>query len=169
VRRRPPRARVSFTGAQRLLAVDVGVRAGLALYGDDGRLIWYRSRNFGSTARLRRAAPGLLAGIPGLAYVALEGGGTVADVWEREADRLAATVIRVSAEEWRGALLYPREQRTGAQAKQRADGLARRVIAWSGAPRPTSLNDDAAEAVLVGLWAVVTVGWLDAIPTAVRR
>lgn len=111
----------------------------------------------------------MLAELPGLTYVALEGGGTVADIWEREAERVAATVIRVSAEEWRGALLYPREQRTGAQAKQRADGLARRVIAWSSAPRPTSLNDDAAEAVLVGLWAVVSVGWLDAIPAAVRR
>lgn len=149
--------------------MDVGVRAGLALYGDDGRVIWYRSRNFGSTARLRRAAPVVLGDIPGLAYVALEGGGVVADIWEREAERLAATVIRVSAEEWRAELLYPREQRTGVQAKQHADALARRVIAWSGAPRPTSLTHDAAEAVLVGLWASVSIGWLDAIPAAVRR
>ena len=149
--------------------MDVGVRAGLALYGDDGRVIWYRSRNFGSTARLRRAAPVVLADIPGLAYVALEGGGVVADIWEREAERLGATVIRVSAEEWRAELLYPREQRTGTQAKQHADALARRAIAWSGAPRPTSLTHDAAEAVLVGLWAAVSIGWLDAIPPAVRR
>ena len=149
--------------------MDVGVRAGLALYGDDGRVIWYRSRNFGSTARLRRAAPVVLANIPGLAHVALEGGGVIADIWEREAERLAATVIRVSAEEWRAELLYPREQRSGAQAKQHADALARRAIAWSGAPRPTSLTHDAAEAVLVGLWAVVSIGWLDAIPPAVRR
>lgn len=145
------------------------MRAGLALYGDDGRVVWYRSRNFGSTARLRRAAPVVLAEIPGLAYVALEGGGPVADIWEREAERLAATVIRVSAEEWRATLLYPREQRSGSQAKQHADTLARRVIAWSGAPRPTSLTHDAAEAVLVGLWAVVDLGWLDAIPAALRR
>ena len=149
--------------------MDVGVRAGLALYGDDGRVIWYRSRNFGSTARLRRAAPVVLADIPGLTYVALEGGGVIADIWEREAERLAATVIRVSAEEWRAELLYPREQRSGAQAKQHADALARRAIAWSGAPSPTSLTHDAAEAVLVGLWAVVSIGWLDAIPPAVRR
>ena len=149
--------------------MDVGVRAGLALYGDDGRVIWYRSRNFGSTARLRRAAPVVLADISGLTYVALEGGGVIADIWEREAERLAATVIRVSAEEWRAELLYPREQRSGAQAKQHADALARRAIAWSGAPRPTSLTHDAAEAVLVGLWAAVSIGWLDAIPGAVRR
>jgi hypothetical protein len=149
--------------------VDVGVRAGLALYGDDGRVVWYRSRNFGSTARLRRAAPALLAEIPNLAYVALEGGGPVSDIWEREAERLAATVIRVSAEEWRAALLYPREQRSGTQAKQHADLLARRMIAWSDAPRPTSLRHDAAEAVLVGLWAVMSLGWLTAPPPSLRR
>jgi len=111
----------------------------------------------------------LLAEIPGLAYVALEGGGTVADIWRREAERLGASVIPVSAEEWRAELLYPREQRSGAQAKQRADALARRAIAWSGAARPTSLTHDAAEAVLVGLWAAVSVGWLEGIPAAVRR
>lgn len=152
-----------------MLAVDVGVRAGLALFGDDGRVIWYRSRNFGSTARLRRAAPAVLSDIPGLTHVALEGGGTVADIWEREAQRAAADVIRVSAEEWRAALLYPREQRSGRQAKRHADALARRVIAWSDAPRPTSLTHDAAEAVLVGLWASLSLGWLDAPPPGLRR
>ncbi|MEN9933480.1 MAG: hypothetical protein RLZZ387_59, partial [Chloroflexota bacterium] len=29
-----------------LLAVDVGLRAGLALFDQDGRLRWYRSHNF---------------------------------------------------------------------------------------------------------------------------
>ncbi|HET7456853.1 MAG TPA: hypothetical protein VFJ74_04300 [Gemmatimonadaceae bacterium] len=111
----------------------------------------------------------MLAELPGLTYVALEGGGTVADIWEREAERVAATVIRVSAEDWRRELLYPREQRTGTQAKQHADVLARRVIAWSGAPRPTSLTHDAAEAVLVGLWASLSLGWLAAPPAALRR
>lgn len=43
-----------------LLAVDVGVRTGLALYGDAGRLRWYRSHNLGSIARLKRAAPAFI-------------------------------------------------------------------------------------------------------------
>ena len=43
-----------------LLAVDLGVRTGLACWGDDGRLRWYRSQNFGDAARLRRAIPALL-------------------------------------------------------------------------------------------------------------
>ncbi len=44
-------------GMQTLLAVDLGVRTGLALYGGDGRLLRYRSQNFGSAARLRQSPP----------------------------------------------------------------------------------------------------------------
>jgi hypothetical protein len=147
-----------------LLAVDVGVRTGLAVYRDDGRLIWYRSRNFGAAARLRRAIPALLHDAFDPAYVALEGGGPLADHWASAAERHGAHVRRVSAEEWRSLFLLPREQRTGEQAKRVADVLARRVIVWSGAPRPTSLRHDAAEAILLGLWGVIAVGWLDAVP-----
>ena len=46
--------------------------------------------------------------------------------------------------------------------------LARQVIEWSGARRPTSLRHDAAEAILVGLWAVLQEGWLDHSPIPVR-
>ena len=44
-----------------LLAVDLGLRTGFALYGRDGRLVSYRSQNLGSKARLKRAAGSLLA------------------------------------------------------------------------------------------------------------
>lgn len=152
-----------------LLAVDLGVRTGLACYGDDGRLRWYRSHNFGAAARLRRAIPALLETPPDLARVVIEGGGALADAWESEAERRAITVQRVSAEEWRGVFLLPREQRSGAQAKDVASRLARRVIEWSDAPRPTSLRHDAAEAILVGLWGVLSAGWLRGIPDALRR
>lgn len=99
----------------------------------------------------------------------LEGGGPVADVWEREAARRGLPVLRVAAEDWRERLLYAREQRSGPQAKGAADGLARKVIDWSGAARPTSLRHDAAEAILLGLWALLEVGWLEAVPPEVRR
>jgi hypothetical protein len=151
-----------------LLAVDLGLRSGLALYGPDGRLRTYRSQNFGSQSRLKRAVPSVLAGSGELAWLVLEGGGPVADVWEREASRRALPVLRVSAKDWRERLLYAREQRSGGQAKDAADGLARRVIAWSGAPKPTSLRHDAAEAILLGLWGVLEVGWLAQVPPEVR-
>ena len=152
-----------------LLAVDLGVRTGLALFGADGRVRWYRSQNFGNAARLRRGVGPVLDALPGLSRLVVEGGGALAKIWEREADRRGVVVRRVFAERWRDLLLLPREQRSGAQAKQRADLLARRVIDWSGAPRPTSLRHDAAEAVLVGLWGVIDAGWLAAPPEELRR
>lgn len=152
-----------------LLAVDLGLRTGLALYADDGRLLWYRSQNFGSSTRLRRAVHGLLNTLPELGWLVVEGGGNLADIWQREAEKRGVASLRISAERWREQLLLPREQRTGKQAKHSADDLARRVIAWSGAARPTSLRHDAAEAILVGLWGVLEVEWLARVPDEVRR
>ena len=88
-----------------LLAVDLGVRTGLASYGDDGRLRWYRSHNFGSAARLRRAIPGLLDEPSDLARIVLEGGGPLAEGWSREAEQRDLIVQHVSAEEWRALFL----------------------------------------------------------------
>src|SRR5690242_9922749 len=91
-----------------LLAVDLGLRTGLAFYGADGRLRWYRSQNFGAPGRLRRAVPALLEGVSDLV---VEGGGELASAWSTEAAQRAIQVRWVSAETWRRAFLYPREQR----------------------------------------------------------
>lgn len=152
-----------------LLAVDLGVRTGLALFGRDGRLVWYRSQNYGTLARLRRGASAVLQGLPDLTWLVLEGGGDTAEAWEREARRRGIPLRKIGAEPWRELLLLPREQRHGAQAKRHAGALARRVIAWSAAARPTSLRHDAAEAILIGLWAVLELGWLPSLPPELAR
>ena len=152
-----------------LLAVDVGVKTGLSLFGSDGRLVWYRSHNLGAASRLRRAVPRVFDEAPDLSRLVLEGGGPVADLWAREAARRGIVLRKIPAETWRELLLYPREQRTGAQAKQSAAARARRVIDWSGAPKPTALRHDAAEAILVGLWGVIDAGWLERVPEELRR
>ena len=151
-----------------LLAIDLGLRAGFALYGDDGRLRWYRSHNFGAAARLRKGVPSILAEQADLAWIVIEGGGELATPWLREAERRKLGLKQIGAETWRGALLYDREQRSGVAAKRHADLLARRVIDWAHAPRPTALRHDAAEAILIGLWAVIEVGWLASVPAQVR-
>ncbi len=153
-----------------LLAVDLGLRTGLALYGHDGRLVAYRSQNLGTRTRLRRAAAGVLADYDGLEHVVLEGGGDLADLWSAAAQRAGLRARIIDAGVWRRLLLLPRDQRTGADAKAAADALARAIIAWSGAPRPKgALRHDAAEAIGVGLWGVLNAGWLDQVPEAVRR
>lgn len=150
-----------------LLAVDVGLRCGLANYGDDGRLCWYRSHNFGSRARLKRAIPSILHEQMDTAWLVVEGG-VYAELWTSIARKADIDVVQIAAEDWRRDLLLAREQRNAATAKQSADLLARRVIAWSAAPAPTSLRHDAAEAILIGLWGVIRVGWLDRPPAALR-
>lgn len=152
-----------------LLAIDLGLRTGLAYYGADGRLHRYGSHNFGSVTRLRRGVATILAETGDVEWLYIEGGGPLGEIWAREAARRGIMARLVSAETWRQDLLYQREQRKGEQAKRVADTLARRVIVWSGAPRPTALRHDAAEAILVGLWAVLQVGWLERLPDDLRR
>lgn len=152
-----------------LLAVDVGLKTGLALFGRDGRLRWYRSRKLGSAIRLRRIVHGLLDENPDIQWLVLEGGGALADIWEREARRRHIDVLPVCAETWRKRLLHPRQRRTGLAAKKNACLLARRFIEWSSAPRPTSLRVDTAESILIGIWAVLELGWLDAFPGEVKK
>ena len=152
-----------------LLAVDLGLKTGLALYGGDGKLVWYRSHNFGTTERLRRGVFGIVEGIPELTAIVVEGGGNLATVWEKEAERRGIAVRRVGAEVWRQLFLLPREQRSGTEAKRWAGHMARKIITWSHTAQPSSLRHDAAEAILVGLWGVLHLGWLEALPAELRR
>lgn len=147
-----------------LLGVDLGLATGLALYGRDGRLRWYRSHHFGTRTQLRRGVHGLLGEHPELEWIVIEGGGPLAAIWDREAVWRGIRMIRIGAEQWRAALFRPGQHRDRGHAKSAAEQLALRVIEWSGAPRPTRLRHDTAEAVLIGLWGVVRVGWLAGLP-----
>jgi hypothetical protein len=152
-----------------LLAVDVGLRTGMALFRPDGKLAWYRSRKLGSTARLKKISHSLLKEIPDLACLVLEGGGPLAKIWVAEAKRREIPVKPVCAEIWRKLFLYPREQEGRGKAKRQAFKIARQVIEWSGAPRPTSLRHDTAEAILIGLWGVLELGWIKALPEGIKK
>lgn len=143
-----------------LLAVDLGLKTGIALYNGAGRLIWYRSQHFANNAALRRAVHRLLRETAGLTVIYLEGGGDLSHIWQHEAGKRDVPVREIAAETWRARLLYQRDQRNGRQAKRKADELARRVIEWSDAPKPKSLRHDASEAILIGLWGAIDQGWL---------
>ncbi|MFO0890102.1 MAG: hypothetical protein U0790_13310 [Isosphaeraceae bacterium] len=147
-----------------LLGVDLGLMTGLALFGGDGRLRWYRSHHFGNRDQLRRGVHGLLREIEGLRWLVLEGGGPISDIWEHEAARRGVGLIRLSAEDWRAGFFRPGDHRDRKRAKASAEGFARRVIDWSGVRKPARLGHDAAEAVLIGLWGVIQVGWLSGPP-----
>lgn len=142
-----------------LLAIDLGLRCGMALYGDDGRLRSYRSVHYESIAQLKRAAARILSDVQGLAWIVTEGDYTLAAIWERAAMKQGVRVQRVSAESWRQALLLQRERSNATEARRHAAQLARRVIEQCQAPRATTQRIDAAEAICVGLWAVQHMGW----------
>ena len=142
-----------------LLAVDLGLRTGLAAYDDTGTLLWYRSQNYGSPARLRRAVPGVLDRVHALTHLFLEGDRNLAEIWARAASRHDIEPHMVAAETWRAALLAPRLRRTGPDAKRNAESLAREIIERTGARKPTSLRHDAAEAILIGFWGATQLGW----------
>lgn len=142
-----------------LLALDLGLHMGFAEYDSSGRLTRYGSRHFPTRGALKAAVFPMLLEVRDLEWLYAEGSRSLAHPWLKEATKRGASTRLVAAETWRPDILLPREQRTGALAKTHADRVARDVIRSDGLPGPTSLRHDAAEAILLGLWAVRELGW----------
>ncbi|MBN2791961.1 MAG: hypothetical protein JXQ81_05575 [Desulfuromonadales bacterium] len=155
---------MTFQRKNHLLAVDVGLHTGLALFSEEPQLIWYRSHHLASPQKLKKMLAKLLRDTPRPTHIYLEGGGPLAELWLHEADKLALNIKQIAAERWRERLLYARQQTSGHQAKKEADGLARQVIVALGGKKPTQLRHDTAEAILVGLYGLLELGWLSAWP-----
>lgn len=147
-----------------LLAVDVGLHTGLALFDDSSRLLWYRSHHLSNPQKLKKIIAKLLRDDPRPTHIYLEGGGPLADLWMRDAERLGIGIRQIQAEQWRRRLLYPRQHKSGPQAKREAGELARQVIDALGGKKPTQLRHDTAEAILVGLFGLLELGWLESWP-----
>lgn len=153
----------------RLLAVDLGLATGFALMSSHPRLERVGSRRFASRSALRSGASTLLREVetPGggpPAVVVLEGDRDLARIWARRAEHRGARTLQVPPEQWRAVLLHPREQRNAREAKQAARRLAPVVARTFGSTVRTSLGSDAAEAVLIGLWALLELGWIAQLP-----
>ncbi len=142
-----------------LLAVDAGVRTGLALFSRQGRLVWCRSHNLGTTARLKKAAARVLFELPYLEVLVVEGGGQTASIWEHAAGKRHLSFRLIQAQDWRQDFLLPRERISAAKAKAAACRLAGSILRDEGWTSPTTPGHDAAEAALIGLWAAVQLGW----------
>jgi hypothetical protein len=146
---------------QRVLAIDLGLHMGLAAFDIDNitrteSLLWFRSRHVAGIAELKRLVAPVLdeaAGDGRLDVVVVEGDPRYADVWRKLTDKRGIAMVRVAPEVWRASLLLPREQRTGLDAKAHAQHIATDCIARGRAAKPrTPINDDAAEAIAIGVW-----------------
>lgn len=142
---------------QRLLAVDLGLRTGLALFDGEGRLLWARSHHFPDITRLKSAVWELLREARATELVA-EGDTHLGRIWALAAEKQGAAVEIVQAQTWRRVMLLPREQRSGAEAKRRALLRAAEVVRRAGLPVRT-MRDDTAEAILLGVWRLQALGW----------
>lgn len=136
-----------------VLAVDLGLRCGLAYFEDSGTLVWFRSHHFANVGALKRAVYGLVRDADP-AVVVVEGDRRLAAIWERSALKLGATLVHPSPEQWRRDLLLPREQTSSAVAKASARTLAEQIIAERGVAGATELRTDTAEAICLGWWAL---------------
>lgn len=148
----------------RLLAVDLGLRCGLACYTQQGQLAWYRSTHFPSPRALRQAVYKLLRH-NGISHLVLEGGGQLVCPWQKAAWQLDIALTCLDAGQWRQQLLRPQMQTSQQQAKSAAQKLALQVIPWAQGPAPrTTLRHDSAEAILVGLYMLWRWGWIAQLP-----
>lgn len=144
-----------------LMAVDLGVRTGLAVFGSDGRLYWYRSQNFGTAARLRRAVPWILSLQDDLRYIVIEGGGPLLKIWESGLRHTSVELIRIMAEDWRNEIFYPKEHQNRRQSKANSVYYAMRAVHQLAVHRITPVDDNTADAILAGLYGMKLLGWID--------
>jgi len=143
-----------------LLAVDVGLHTGLALFNDQPELLWYRSHHLATPAKLKKIIAKLLREPPLPTHLFLEGSGPLAELWQLEAAKHALPVVQLPAEQWRQKFFYARQMRSGPLAKREALVLARQAIDQLGGKKPTSLRHDTAEAILLGVYGLLELGWL---------
>lgn len=147
-----------------LLAIDLGLRMGLARFDVQGRVCGYHAQHFASRAALKRQVYATLAPMRPLDAIIMEGDRALAAIWRKLPERKwGIPITLIQAHTWREALLLPRQrEHGGSKAKQHAQDMAAELIAWSDAPLPTStLRHDAAEAILIGAWACAQRGWYD--------
>lgn len=142
-----------------LLAVDAGLRTGLALVDGAGRLVWCRSHNLGSAVRLKKAAARILYELADLEYVVVEGGGSLTDIWVHAATRRGLPCRVIQAQDWREDFLLPREMASGSKAKAAARRFVSTIVRGEGWTSPTLPGHDAAEAALIGIWMAARLGW----------
>lgn len=166
-------------GEDLLLAVDLGLKSGVALFGSRGKLLRYEQFHFerdslhDTAQRLltkweqeafqpdgERAQEHIVP--PRVTHVAIEGAdGYMLRAWADAATDLS--ILRVLPEEWRAELLLERERTSGSNAKAASRLIARQVVEDFGVmPRHEGkFPTDVAEAVCLGLYVSSKLGWVD--------
>ena len=141
-------------GREVLLAVDLGLSTGIALFDDAGRLCSYRSHHLPDKSSFRRWVNSTLQEFSELQYVIIEGGGDLAEIWKKALAKRNIRLKLINAGTWRQEFLLPREQRSGSRSKEVAIEMAMELIRNSSVKNKGSLRHDTAEAIMTGLYGV---------------
>lgn len=170
---------------QLLLSVDLGLRTGVSMYDDKGRLRRYENFQLESAEELQKMAETLLEewereankqsnllksdeGTENhwkVTHIAIEGGDPpLAEAW-RSAANGQRCLLYVKPEEWRSDLLTKEEMLSGESSKAASRARAQQIVTQYGDAPMTNLQQssdfqtDMAESVLLGLHVTRRLGW----------
>lgn len=186
-----PRELTPENARQMMVAVDLGLRTGLALYSDDGRLLEYEHAVYETAEDLEAKCLKLMSEWEAkyqrpnnnenieddkasfhITHVAVEGADVaLRAVWKSMAeDHLHCRLLLVKPEEWRADLLLAKEKASGEAAKEASRLIARQIVAdYGGRLHEGKLATDVAEAVLLGYHVSRRLGWIPRKEPCVRR
>ncbi|GAX26125.1 hypothetical protein FisN_24Hh002 [Fistulifera solaris] len=166
-----------------LLAVDLGLRTGLSLFNDEGKLLRFDNFQFESPEQLLRAAKSVLSTWEEdvketddrgrrwkISKIAIEGGDPpLRDAWHEAADG-RCSILHVRPEEWRADLLLTKEKMDGEKAKSASRLIARQIVSDYGDFNfDGKFQTDMAESILLGLHVARRLGWISPRDPPVRR
>lgn len=165
---------------QLLIAVDLGLRTGVSMFDDTGRLVRYENFHLDSVDHLRDTAKALLdeweldmnrhantlnneQKMFKVTHVAIEGSDPpLADAW-RQACNGQRSLLFVKPEEWRGDLLTKEEIISGESSKAASRRMAEQIVAEYGASNTKNdcrdFQTDMAESILLGLHVTRRLSW----------
>lgn len=148
-----------------LMSVDLGLRTGICVFDDAGRLLHYDDFHFQSAEELEANARALIANLEEetkrpVLRIAIEGGDPpLHAAWQRAAKE--RRILNVLPDQWRKDLLKAEDIVSGEKSKAASRQLAREIVQQYGVfpLKDDEIQTDAAESILLGLHVSRRLGW----------
>ena len=157
---------------RRLLAVDLGLRTATVVLNGKGDILDVQDWRFTDHPQLEGALQGILHNHT-ITHVVVEGSDVkLVRIWRKAIETYNPDLpfARVMAEDWRESFLLPKERKNTQAAKDAAVLIAKQFwIKKLEHNSKSKLTKDAAEAILVGQYAIRILGWMDPKPCPVKR
>jgi hypothetical protein len=140
----------------------------MAVYNSEGVLERFGSTHIPSKQDIPSQVPCLLREVLGdnsPSHIILEGDLDLCAAWTSAIEKVHTNnllIAKIEPHQWRKSVLTAKEMQSGRNAKAAARLISRQIVWKSGLPLPQgSMNTDAAEAILIGFWAVHHYGLRD--------